>query len=105
MSEHTPGPWIIRDTVAYGSNIYAGEVWVGTAEASRAYDHRPAVKMGFPVSADESYANARLISAAPELLEACKRALKELEARDDDSLAFARMGLALAIERAEGQGG
>ena len=69
MSEYTPGPWIqeaamssakhIRDILQAGGNIVLAMV-------------------GGEIQS-EALANARLIAAAPELLEACEDALKKLE--------------------------
>ena len=62
---HTPGPWHVERTAVYdvvmdseGRNI----TFISIKEP------------------EEAKANNRLIAAAPELLEACKDALKEFEA-------------------------
>lgn len=66
-SRHTPGPWTVDIDGEFEGfiNVYGGdslEILVkGTLSDER--------------SDDESIANARLIAAAPDLLEACKRAL------------------------------
>ncbi len=70
MAKHTPGPWrVISGTL--GAVEAANGVQVANAEQTRpvrcAADH------------DERKANARLIAAAPELLEALKGALEALE--------------------------
>lgn len=74
MSEakHTPGPWVAgRPDMAIiesrcGKYIYAGEKYIAAC--------------GFDVDDwQEVMANARLIAAAPELLEACIAAKKLLE--------------------------
>lgn len=86
MSKFTPGPWELSE----GPDTHV----VGVKNDDSfiiAQVFRP-----------EREANARLIAAAPELLAAAQRALAELKSRDDDSLAFARMGLSLAIEKATG---
>lgn len=59
-SKHTPGPWHLNtlETVPYTIHAHRGCV----AEVSRGTMNE--------VSADEIEANARLIAAAPELLEA-----------------------------------
>ncbi len=64
MSEHTPGPWSVCDgdgkwiveTPEFGIII--------TAEGG---------------NSDADLANARLVAAAPELLEACRDALRSME--------------------------
>lgn len=52
MSKHTPGPWFISDSVRPSVVVGNERVFVGT------------------LNTDENIANARLISAAPELLSA-----------------------------------
>ena len=61
MSKHTPGPW-----EANGVIVTAGR------ESFRAlFDCKP---ISMTLSAEECEANAQLIAAAPELLEACIKA-------------------------------
>ena len=72
MSKHTPGPWTL------GGPIGSGHLH-GREPKFRVYAHRT---LFLEVCADpdgyvrgENEANARLIAAAPDLLEACKVAL------------------------------
>jgi hypothetical protein len=65
-AKHTPGPWAVdRDL-----NIYAGRPMFGTREAIA--DTYGTNKLS------ECDANARLIAAAPELLDALRRTRKRL---------------------------
>lgn len=82
MSKHTPGPWVYRRTSGfdYGSTAY----WV------------PGVCTNVQTEAD-----ARLISAAPDLLEALKEIVQFMRV-DFDDLPMAEKVLA-AIAKAEGQ--
>lgn len=70
MSKHTPGPWVVWDG---NVKVYAGPVDENTtccisgyrckiAECDDLYDEN--------MTEEEAEANARLIAAAPELLEA-----------------------------------
>ena len=60
-SKHTPGPWEVHKmTSTYQIPIWAESKWIGNIDAG--------------IDADIAEANARLIAAAPELLEACKEA-------------------------------
>jgi hypothetical protein len=75
QTQHTPGPWKIRSIGVNGSQtVYAMRNDVATA-----YDRAPMVK-------GECEANAQLIAAAPELLEALQEALAwcEIDATDED---------------------
>jgi len=58
-TKHTPGPWKIG--LNPGPMVYTPD---GTSQIADA--------RGVAVTKDESKANARLIAAAPELLEACR---------------------------------
>jgi len=82
-NQHTPGPWRAKghciETEEYSFN------WVASVQTS---------------NVPEWEANARLIAAAPDLLEACQRALAEAVADDQDEW-FANMRAAIA--KATGQ--
>lgn len=73
MSKHTPGPWTFRN----GRSVHSAEKSIALCQTGLARKSVP--------SPDECMANARLIAAAPELLEELKRALYVLEtvARND----------------------
>lgn len=61
---HTPGPWILNGTLVHKQHDEKRDrfsIWV--------QDHNNVCDKG------EIEANARLVSAAPDLLEACKAAL------------------------------
>ena len=60
---HTKGPWSYYKTSVYVKLPY---VWVATTNRELA---------GMPEDQEAEYANARLIAAAPELLEALKQAM------------------------------
>jgi len=72
---HTPGPWTTRGKIdgSGSAQIRAedGKIWIGGAMGSH---HTPSQRVNhssFPADT-EGEANARLIAAAPELLEALK---------------------------------
>ena len=77
MSEekYTPGPWNLRPECAYGWDIKTeDELWIADAKN----DHmscggRP--ESGFP-SNKEGLANARLIAAAPDMLESLQECIE-----------------------------
>ena len=73
MSEHTPGPWSESPD---GSTIYRVD---GVPVARIAAAGRPG---------DARSANARLIAAAPDMLEALEKALHLLELQSEPTDAF-----------------
>jgi len=67
MKKYTPGPWQYKPDLCKDDNVFAGEK--RTANVFGAAD---------TWYETEFEANARLIAAAPELLEACKTAMRIL---------------------------
>jgi len=89
MSKHTPGPW----SVQYETDIAAREDGVGPVDVAHVY---------MRTAPGRTEANARLLAAAPELLEALKsmcEGFKPLKDADFPALAKARA----AIAKAEGK--
>ena len=90
MSEHTPGPWEVHDRLIMTRH---GE------EIARTFE---------PDIAEEERHNARLIAAAPELLEAAEMAEGWILGKCGDDVARARdisawLGLKAAIAKATGK--
>ncbi len=105
MSKHTPGPWeYVRETEhmgGYPCNV-SHKVKVGQ-ELLTVGCHG----YGWGEPEKEIEANAHLVAAAPELLEACKDALAFVEELDRRGIAQEWSGegaLKAAIEKAEGVG-
>ena len=70
-AKHTPGPWLIADSdLVYALHEHKGRQ---VNRFSAAIDHYPS-QGG---TADEGKANARLIAAAPDLLEALAGIIKD----------------------------
>lgn len=85
QSKHTPGPWKQEyegGSISQSSNI-----------------HKIIVYDEGKFDNEEGQANARLIAAAPELLEACKTVLKGTEYMTQDDFNLIKS----AIARAEGR--
>ena len=88
MSKHTPGPWFANS---------GGQVWSDRL-------NRPANALADVYSCtanergqdEERNANARLIAAAPEMLEALRAALPGLESEGFDSAEIVRVAIAKA---------
>ena len=74
MSKHTPGPWrhYAGMVVRFGENG-ANICELSEPRAVAVVEHKRC-RLGSP-NRDEAQANARLIAAAPELLEACNAVL------------------------------
>lgn len=113
-SRHTSGPWTAEPTSTQEFNIYYGKCWVASAQGCRvgnAHAEELGVVDHFPLSHEECAANARLIAAAPELLEALKDASCTLTSCDGAEMEYevAKDLIALlkrinaAITKAEGR--
>ena len=76
IGKYTPGPWAIDESHINGS-INAGKRHVALANFYNCHDEE------VRVTRDQQKANAHLIAAAPEMLEALKGALAALERADD----------------------
>lgn len=79
-AQHTPGPWEVAGT----------EIWAGSKRITMgrgAHDEKEAAVRN---------ANARLIAAAPELLQACQRALHWIRPLADPDAEFIREAIAKA---------
>ncbi|MCE5212640.1 MAG: hypothetical protein LLG40_13950 [Deltaproteobacteria bacterium] len=107
---HTKGPWIIhKDEMGRGYEIYGNAPapgWgsLGHQEVCRINAKKHGARRGMAVSYTEhpdDEANARLIAAAPELLEACKEALSIIEKYSDVPVHI--LALKQAITKAEGK--
>ncbi len=71
QTQHTPGPW---EVATDGATVLAGQFDEFVADCqSDGYNAESAY--------DQDRANARLIAAAPELLEACRNSLNALWAK------------------------
>lgn len=82
-NRHTPGPWEVDDAnpemvfTTYGADDSGMRQYICDCEGTGSYETTPQ---------SEYEANARLIAAAPELLEACKEALEQIQ-HDNEELA------------------
>ena len=91
-AKHTPGPW---SNEYDGSLVMAGQVVCGC-------DHLSPDRADY----EEAKANARLIAAAPELLEVAKAILKRFDLEDINTIfpgSALRDDLRKAIAKAEGR--
>ena len=91
--KHTPGPWRVGD----GSFVIGNHPAPGITGSDDVHHYG-----GHLICESVSQANARLIAAAPELLEAAKQALQVFVDQGwDDDLSAAK-SLKAAIAKAEG---
>jgi len=79
-AKHTPGPW--RHVPHFQNGEHCATYYIGTPSSvgpeSISRCTAVASNSSFPLTAEETEANARLIAASPDLLRACK-AIAELE--------------------------
>jgi hypothetical protein len=107
MSKHTPGPW----SVTHFSRLYIGQFVDGAERHDAETASVPLFKTVATIveRTGETDANARLIAAAPELLEACKDLVKRLvhcTVRNGTDKEFAEIAVApyrAIIAKAEGE--
>lgn len=102
MSEHTKGPWYGADKPVFGWwTIYSNHSIGGTEclNGRQAIATIPAAsKKNDPVYAEMFAANARLIAAAPDLLEALKRCKFDSLNMSLEDLEFCRAAYLKATE-------
>lgn len=117
MKKHTAGPWAVTEIVndksyGIGRGYWVAHIDIGPIRESRygpAWpDATAEVKIapclgldGQPINRDEIEATARLIAAAPDLLEACEHAMREC---CDLQGTPAGNAIEAAIAKARGQG-
>lgn len=80
MSNHTPGPWVFSDNTKLGWKTNPYSVSVKRKGHFTAVADIPNRKL---LTDEEKKANARLISAAPDLLEALKEITSDYAERFD----------------------
>jgi hypothetical protein len=98
MSKHTPGPWKLdRDELHYGSlsTVVAGK------KSKRFPGYQMFVDVGGLADVNEQEANARLIASAPELLEALKDLLRDIDTIDEFAINNTVLPMWEDIERAK----
>lgn len=104
MSAHTPGPWTYeadQDDLG-GFVIELGD----TTEIQRIEQVIEYAEGLFPEDGDQwdtADANARLIAAAPEMYEAAREMVAELDAGELGRVSHAREKLRRAVARARGE--
>ncbi len=97
MNKHTPGPWA-AEFGSYGSfAIEAERAGIGGGLLVLASRNQ------HPLLADQMHANARLIAAAPDLLEALRTADRTFAENGLLACHAARQEIRAAIAKAEGQ--
>ncbi len=97
MSKHRPGPWHVSKYLGEPSGTLqvvhaSGDVQVADCRET----------WGYRLSVEEAQANARLIAAAPDLLEACKAALAVREKNGMGEVGVSAQ-LRAVIAKAEGR--
>ena len=80
MSEHTPGPWVFEceDVGSYGSTF-----WLDSENGEEIISQSEDPYEGVLIKGGDFIANARLIAAAPDLLEALQDMYEWHEIQED----------------------
>ena len=92
MSKHTPGPWHYK--------IDGFRITIGNASTRHDYLEHDRTVAVIEDNSLHAQADARLIAAAPDLLEAAKQSL---HSTDDLTIVKAAIALSKAIRKAEPQ--
>ena len=87
MSGHTPGPWLVEGRTVYALN-------------DDGYNRFSALVQDAHTPGDELEANARLIAAAPELLEALEDIANDYAERFDMDSQSTNPGMKVVVENA-----
>lgn len=110
LGGHTPGPWFVGDDDEDAAGVEYIDVHAGAYMDSpyRSIAHvQPGFDEDFLPRSDEDWANARLIAAAPELLDALKALqLQALQSPDLLATEWGQEALSLtkaALNKATGQ--
>lgn len=101
---HTPGPWRANRfsiTAAGSVDTYSGTVWGCIAYAEELYDNSDLEGRQWSTSGDRE-ANARLIAASPDMLEALEALAEEVEEYELGNPNVLRKARA-AVAKARGQ--
>ena len=103
MSKYTPGPWAINTagSAKAGQPFKVTEIYVYAPDTQD--DVAICADVIDPVTQAPSEANARLIAAAPELLEALVMALESLDAAEVPQEWDCRKSVRSAIAKATGE--
>lgn len=102
MTKHTPGEWKQKGRLIYSEN---GMVCELSEPRKTEYIRHYRVALDSP-DHEEAMANARLIAAAPELLEACEmvvlaRSVYETEELTPDHIGLRQLAFAAGVSPAE----
>jgi hypothetical protein len=104
-TKHTPGPWTVGQKGDYGTYnanvIYAGSE--GICAVGQIPLHTKLEQISGEPRWQTGLANARLIAAAPDLLEACKHLVAAIERGNVEMAEVAAESASAAIAKAEGK--
>ena len=98
ISGYSEGPWRYEYTDDSDNNFVLSYVSMDADDEGRTRDYGGSLLEGLLTQDDHTNeANARLIAAAPDLLEACERALPQIR----DALVIRQIQQAIALARGE----
>ena len=101
MSAHTPGPWLVESDPMHFDTL--STVVGGVKKKAKGIERQMIVQVGGWAEWREQEANARLIAAAPELLEALKDLRAAIKSQGVISTVKALSKADAAIAKATGE--
>ena len=102
---HTPGPWVISKVIKHGARYYRTIRQEGKFKLAEVFAFNEGAT-GSEQGRKEDKANARLIAAAPEMLEQCKlfeKLLTVMIMEGDSGADLERDNLRAILDRVEGE--
>lgn len=98
MSNHTPGPWTLNENNNWKTNPFSITVRKPGVHSTTIVN----IPTRMTIPSQEQQANARLVSAAPDLLEALQNMPQGLMTTDEDWMRWIETARA-AIDKATGE--
>ena len=102
---HTPGPWVISKVIKHGARYYRTIRQEGKFKLAEVFAFNDGAT-GSEQGRKEDQANARLIAAAPEMLEMCKlleECMETIDGKDGYDASYELAKVRAVLAKVEGE--